>query len=100
MLNQEEAVVISIRSAMKELQESVEDLCKAILSKTVKLGQLLSCFVTSCLVSSLGVKTFLLFVVNHDPAAPTPNGLAAGTAPAEKTGLDNAKNEGLEFHPD
>ena len=37
-LSQEEAVVASIRSAMKELQESIQDLCKASVAKIVKLG--------------------------------------------------------------
>lgn len=39
VLRQEEAVVASIRSAMKELQTSVQELCKASLAKIVTLGQ-------------------------------------------------------------
>lgn len=52
MLNQEEAVVASIRSTMKELQESIQDLCKASLAKIVTLGQYSSSLVLSCLVFS------------------------------------------------
>ncbi|KAM7413556.1 hypothetical protein PAMA_020772 [Pampus argenteus] len=36
-LNKEEAVVASIRSTMKELQESIQDLCKSSLAKIVTL---------------------------------------------------------------
>ncbi|XP_061576495.1 finTRIM family, member 86 [Cololabis saira] len=55
LLNQEEAVVASIRSAVKELQESVQDLCKASLAKIFKS-------------------------VNPDPAASAPNGPAEDAA--------------------
>ncbi|XP_072249045.1 finTRIM family, member 86 isoform X1 [Leuresthes tenuis] len=51
-LSQEEAVVASIRSAMKELQESIQDLCKASVAKIVKL-------------------------VNLEAVASTPNGVTA-----------------------
>lgn len=40
----EDAVVASIRSAMKELQESIQELCKASLSKIITLGQYFSSF--------------------------------------------------------
>ncbi|XP_026231333.1 finTRIM family, member 86 [Anabas testudineus] len=57
VLNQEQEVVASIRSAMKELQDSVHDLCKASLSKIIAL-------------------------VNSDPVPSTPNGAVADiTAP-------------------
>lgn len=39
VLSQEEAVVASVRSAMKELQESTQDLCKTSLAKIATLGQ-------------------------------------------------------------
>ncbi|XP_022061486.1 finTRIM family, member 86 [Acanthochromis polyacanthus] len=37
VLSQEEALVASVRSAMKELQDSVQDLCKASLAKIITL---------------------------------------------------------------
>ncbi|XP_068563032.1 finTRIM family, member 86 [Cebidichthys violaceus] len=52
VLNQEEAVVASVRSAMKELQESMQDLCKTGLAKIATL-------------------------VNPDPGASTPSSAAA-----------------------
>ncbi|XP_026152959.1 finTRIM family, member 86 [Mastacembelus armatus] len=66
VLSQEEAVVASVRSAMKELQESIQDLCKASLARIITL-------------------------VNRDPITSTPNGTAAddtagrGQAAAENT---------------
>lgn len=50
ILSQEEAVLASVRSAVKELQDSIQDLCKASLAKIVTLG--LSCLVFSSLLSS------------------------------------------------
>ena len=100
LLNQEEEVA-SIRSAMKELQESIEHICKASLAKMIKLGKLYSGLLyLSLLYSALMVKNVLLFVVTHDTVASTPNGLAAGTEISENSGLDKAKTAGLEFHPD
>lgn len=62
VLSQEEAVVTSIRSAMKELQESIQDLCKASLAK-------------------------IITIVNSDPVSSPPNDAAAtGATPAENTG--------------
>ncbi|KAM6932891.1 finTRIM family, member 86 [Xenentodon cancila] len=55
LLNQEEAVLASIRSAVKELQESIQHLCKASRAKIFKS-------------------------VNQDPVALTPSGLAEDTA--------------------
>lgn len=43
ILNQEEAVIASVRSTMKELQESIQELCKASLAKVITLGQ---CFIS------------------------------------------------------
>ncbi|KAK1899459.1 Tripartite motif-containing protein 16 [Dissostichus eleginoides] len=37
ILNQEEAVIASVRSTMKELQESIQELCKASLAKVITL---------------------------------------------------------------
>lgn len=51
---QEAEVVASIRSAMKELQKSIQDLCKGSMAKIVTL-------------------------LNHDPVAPAPNCAAAAT---------------------
>ncbi|XP_007576036.1 finTRIM family, member 86 isoform X1 [Poecilia formosa] len=51
---QEEGVVASIRSVIKELQESIQNLCKESLSKIVK-------------------------IVSHEPMASTPNGVAAAS---------------------
>lgn len=39
--HQEEAAVASVRSAMKELQESVQELCKATLDKITAIRQYL-----------------------------------------------------------
>lgn len=61
ILSQEEAVLASVRSAVKELQDSIQDLCKAGLAKIVTL-------------------------VNHDPVASTHN---AATVPAGTTGTYN-----------
>ncbi|XP_040901443.1 finTRIM family, member 86 [Toxotes jaculatrix] len=66
VLSQEEAVVASIRSVMKELQTSIQDLCKASLGKIITL-------------------------VNHDPVASTPNGAEADTA-ADHSDQANAQN--------
>ncbi|XP_074497471.1 finTRIM family, member 86 isoform X1 [Sebastes fasciatus] len=63
ILSQEEAVVASVRSAMKELQESIQELCKTSLAKIVT-------------------------IVNPDNAASTPNDEAA--AAAEMTAADNS----------
>lgn len=52
--SQEEVVVASIRSAMKELQESIQDLCKASLAKIVTICQYFSSlFFSPPLYSSL-----------------------------------------------
>ncbi|XP_039681936.1 finTRIM family, member 86 isoform X3 [Perca fluviatilis] len=62
ILSQEEAVVASVRSALKELQESIQDVCKATLAKIVTL-------------------------VNPDPVVSTPNGAAvADTTAANNSG--------------
>ncbi|CAK6974951.1 finTRIM family%2C member 86 [Scomber scombrus] len=61
ILIKEEAVVASIRSAMKELQESIQNLSKATLTKIITL-------------------------VNDDPVASTLNGGCAA-APAEAAGI-------------
>ncbi|XP_054461125.1 finTRIM family, member 86 [Anoplopoma fimbria] len=72
ILSQEEAVVASVRSALKDLQESMQDLCKASLAKIATL-------------------------VNPDPGASTPIGAAATTAANDRsqaitpnTGRDNS----------
>eukprot|EP00064_Thunnus_orientalis_P000307 superscaffoldBa00000015_g307 len=70
----EDSVVASIRSTMKELQESIQDLCKASLDKIITL-------------------------VNDDPVASTPNGaaaVAAGTTAADKHGQATTQNSGHE----
>uniref|UniRef100_A0A3Q2PP13 Tripartite motif-containing protein 16-like n=1 Tax=Fundulus heteroclitus TaxID=8078 RepID=A0A3Q2PP13_FUNHE len=54
-IGQEEAVVASVRSVIKELQESVKNLCQDTLAKIVK-------------------------IVSHEPVASTPNGEAAATS--------------------
>lgn len=59
--SQEEAVVASVRSAMKELQESIQDLCKASLNKIITL-------------------------VNPDAVVSTPNGAAADTTAVNNNG--------------
>lgn len=56
VLIMEEAVVASIRSAMKELQESIQNLCKVTLAKIITLGQYFSSFF-SCLQRVQKVKT-------------------------------------------
>lgn len=40
VLREEEAMVASIRSAIKELHDSVQDQCKATLVKIAKIGQI------------------------------------------------------------
>ena len=58
ILIKEEAVVTSIRSAMKELQESIQNLCKVTLAKIITLGQYFShFFIFSCLQRVQKVKT-------------------------------------------
>lgn len=98
ILSQEEAVVASVRSAMKELQESIQDLCKASLAKIVTLGQCSSSLVSSSpLFSSSDSQSFLFFVVNPDAVASTPNGAAAaaaGTTAANNSGEASAQNTG------
>lgn len=42
VIGQEETMVTSVRSVMKELQESVQDLCKGSLEKIITIGQLFS----------------------------------------------------------
>lgn len=42
VLSQEEAVVTSVRSVIKELQESIQDISKASIDKIVKLGKIFS----------------------------------------------------------
>ncbi|XP_041796852.1 finTRIM family, member 86 [Chelmon rostratus] len=74
ILSQEEAMVASIRSAMKELQESVQDLCKASLAKIVAL-------------------------MNHDPMARTPSG-AAGAAAASNSDQATSQNTVYEMMTD
>ncbi|XP_042270762.1 finTRIM family, member 86 [Thunnus maccoyii] len=71
----EDSVVASIRSTMKELQESVQDLCKASLDKIITL-------------------------VNDDPVASTPNGaaaVAADTTAADKHGQATTQNSVYEM---
>lgn len=79
VLSQQEAVVVAIRSTMKELQESVQDICKANLTKIATLGKHSSPLPFLFLALQL-VKTFLFFLVNHDPVALVTNG-AAETSP-------------------
>ncbi|TKS81382.1 Tripartite motif-containing protein 16 [Collichthys lucidus] len=69
ILRQEEAVVASIRSAMKELQESIQDLCKASLAKIITL-------------------------LNHNPEAPMPNGAEAANTKADDSDQTTARNTG------
>ncbi|XP_070761673.1 finTRIM family, member 86 [Enoplosus armatus] len=64
MLSQEEAVVASIRSAMKELQESIQELCKASLAKITR-------------------------IMNQEPVN-TPDGAAAAAAAANPTAANNS----------
>ena len=52
ILNREEAVVASVRSAMRELQESIQDLCKAGLAKIVTIGQSFSSLLFSSLLNT------------------------------------------------
>ncbi|XP_044057278.1 finTRIM family, member 86 [Siniperca chuatsi] len=75
ILSQEEAVVASIRSAIRELQESIQDLCKASLAKIITL-------------------------VNHEPVASTPNGAAAGTTAADNSGQATTQNTVYEMMTD
>lgn len=42
VLSQEEAVVTSVRSVIKELQESIQDISKASIDKIVTLGKIFS----------------------------------------------------------
>uniref|UniRef100_A0AAQ5Y2V4 E3 ubiquitin/ISG15 ligase TRIM25-like n=1 Tax=Amphiprion ocellaris TaxID=80972 RepID=A0AAQ5Y2V4_AMPOC len=69
VLSQEEAVVASVRSAMKELQDSVQDLCKASLTKIVTL-------------------------VNNDSLTSAPDGAAAAsdTTTADHSGRTAVQN--------
>ncbi|XP_017286104.1 finTRIM family, member 86 [Kryptolebias marmoratus] len=55
VLSEEEAVVASVRSAMKELHDSVQDLCQATLAKITR-------------------------IVNREPVPLPPNGVAAAAA--------------------
>ncbi|XP_035536134.1 finTRIM family, member 86 [Morone saxatilis] len=72
----QEAVVASIRSATKELQKSIQDLCKAGLAK-------------------------IITILNQDPAAPTPNGVAAeSTTAANNSGQDTTQNTVYEMTTD
>ncbi|TMS07585.1 Tripartite motif-containing protein 16 [Larimichthys crocea] len=75
ILRQEEAVVASIRSAMKELQESIQDLCKASLAKIITL-------------------------LNHDPEAPMPNGAEAANTTADNSDQTTARNTVYEMITD
>ncbi|XP_023256337.1 E3 ubiquitin/ISG15 ligase TRIM25-like [Seriola lalandi dorsalis] len=72
VLSQEEAVVASIRSVMKELQTSVQELCKASLAK-------------------------ILTLVNHGPVASTPNGAVLDTIAADNCGQASAQNTAYEM---
>ncbi|XP_041851020.1 finTRIM family, member 86 [Melanotaenia boesemani] len=68
LLSQDEAVVASIRSVIKELQDSMQDLCKATVAKIATL-------------------------VNLDAVAPAPNGVAtAGAALANNSDQAKAQN--------
>ncbi|XP_031139508.1 finTRIM family, member 86 isoform X4 [Sander lucioperca] len=79
ILSQEEAVVASVRSALKELQESIQDVCKATLAKIVTL-------------------------VNPDPVASTPSGAAvADTTAANSSGqatTQDTEDEDSSKHPE
>lgn len=48
---QEEGMVASIRSVIKELQESVQNLCKESLSKIVKIGSIIFLIVVFSFIS-------------------------------------------------
>ncbi|XP_070826975.1 finTRIM family, member 86 [Chaetodon trifascialis] len=75
ILSQEEAVVASVRSAMKELQESLQDVCKASLAKIITL-------------MNYGV-------------APTPSGAAAaGTTATNSSGQATTQNPVYEMLTD
>ncbi|KAG7223073.1 hypothetical protein INR49_015832 [Caranx melampygus] len=75
VLSQEEAVVASIRSTMKELQTSVQELCKASLAKIVTL-------------------------VNQGPVASTSSGAGADTTTADNHPQANAQNTVYEMTTD
>ncbi|XP_029373816.1 finTRIM family, member 86 [Echeneis naucrates] len=72
VLSQEEAVVASIRSAMKELQTSVQDLCRATLDK-------------------------LTMIVNPDPVVSTPNSAVTDATAADSCGQANAQSAACEM---
>lgn len=48
---QEEGVVASIRSVIKELQESVQNLCKESLSKITKIGRIIFLIIVFSFIS-------------------------------------------------
>lgn len=96
--SQEEVVVASIRSALKELQESIQDVCKASLAKIVTICQYFSpLFFSPPLYSSLQTgQNCFFFVVNCDPIeARAPNGAAeASTTAADGSCQVNLQNTG------
>uniref|UniRef100_A0A8D2ZDT8 E3 ubiquitin/ISG15 ligase TRIM25-like n=1 Tax=Scophthalmus maximus TaxID=52904 RepID=A0A8D2ZDT8_SCOMX len=67
VLGHVEAMVASVRSAMKELQTSIQDACKASLAEIVTL-------------------------VNHGPVASTPDGAVAGATTADNREPAGAQN--------
>ncbi|XP_042342702.1 finTRIM family, member 86 [Plectropomus leopardus] len=78
IFSQEEAVVASVRSVLKELQESVQDVCKASLTKIVT-------------------------IVNPDAVASMPNGAseaASSTTAAGNSGQATAQNTVYEMMTD
>lgn len=98
VMGQEETMVASVRSVMKEMQGSIHDLCKDSLAKIITIGQLSSPLLSSSphvlsshLISSplLNGQNFL-FAVNNDPPASVPNGAEAEgplPAPAQNAGM-------------
>lgn len=78
----EEAVVASIRSATKELHESVKDLCECSLGKITALGQCPRPAGSGRGRNACWTPMDLLFTVNQESVTGPTAGGAAGTADA------------------
>lgn len=79
VLSEEEAAVASIRSAIKELHDSVQDQCKATLVKIAKIGQIFLFFLSfSPVLFYLKVS---VFAVNQEPVVLPPSTAAAAAEP-------------------
>lgn len=75
ILCKEDAVVADVRSVLKELQESIKELCRSSLAKLVTLGQFR--FSAPSLLSPLDIMWTFIAVVNEDPVTSNTEGATA-----------------------